>query len=296
MKILFRTMRYNWHYIFSKSNKIAVALFSVWGGVTLVTPTDIMLNCIDNVVLRIIVAVLILMVIYFAIVIGVTIYTKQRKQVKIFDLHSNHSLFVEYGDLFNSGDPNEEKNIAFAGNRCFDTIVDDDLIGSKKIHGMALKRIYEQGNRDSDTVSNEIQNNLSLHGYKYTDLKQKEKRSGNLRRYDVGSVAEINGLNNEQYFILGLTYFDNELRAHVEKIDYIKAIASLVKYISERSQGFSTYMPAIGTGGADAGSVNDLVVYIVKTIELFKDEIDCDIHIVVSDKEEKLGLMNLKML
>lgn len=134
------------------------------------------------------------------------------------------------------------------------------------------------------------------HGYKYTDLKQKEKRSGNLRRYDVGSVAEINGLNNEQYFILGLTYFDNELRAHVEKIDYIKAIASLVKYISERSQGFSTYMPVIGTGGADAGSVNDLVVYIVKTIELFKDEIDCDIHIVVSDKEEKLGLMNMKML
>ena len=65
MKILFRTMRYNWRYIFSKSNKIAVALFSVWGFVTLVTPTDIMLNCIDNVVLRIIVAVLILMVIYF---------------------------------------------------------------------------------------------------------------------------------------------------------------------------------------------------------------------------------------
>lgn len=53
MKILFRTMRYNWRYIFSKSNKIAVALFSVWGFVTLVTPTDIMLNCIDNVVLRI---------------------------------------------------------------------------------------------------------------------------------------------------------------------------------------------------------------------------------------------------
>lgn len=36
MKILFRTMRYNWRYIFSKSNKIAVVLFSVWGFVTLV--------------------------------------------------------------------------------------------------------------------------------------------------------------------------------------------------------------------------------------------------------------------
>lgn len=113
--------------------------------------------------------------------------------------------------------------------------MDDDLIGSTKIYGMALKRIYEQGSRGSDTVSNEIQNNLSLHGYKYIDLKQKEKRSGNLRRYDVGSIAEINGLNNEQYFILGLTHFNNELRAHVEKVDYVKAIASLVRYISERS-------------------------------------------------------------
>ena len=73
-------------------------------------------------------------------------------------------------------------------------------------------------------------------------------------------------------------------------------ISSLIKYIAERSQGFSTYMSVIGTGGADAGSVNDIVVYIVNIIELFKDEIDCDIHIIVSDKEEKLGLMNLKML
>lgn len=31
MKILFRTMRYNWRYIFSKSNKIAVAYF-LFGG------------------------------------------------------------------------------------------------------------------------------------------------------------------------------------------------------------------------------------------------------------------------
>ena len=113
MKILFRTMRYNCRYIFSQSNKIAVALFSFWGFVTLVTPTDTMLDCIDNVVLKIIIAVLILLGIYFAIVIVDTIYTSQRKQVKIFNLHSNHLLFVEYGDLFNSGDPNEKKHIAF---------------------------------------------------------------------------------------------------------------------------------------------------------------------------------------
>lgn len=80
MKKLFRTMKYNWRYIFITSNKIAIALFSVWGFVTLVTPTDNMLNCIDNVALRMIVAVAILMVIYFIVVIGVMIYTKHIKK------------------------------------------------------------------------------------------------------------------------------------------------------------------------------------------------------------------------
>ena len=37
-------------------------------------------------------------------------------------------------------------------------------------------------------------------------------------------------------------------------------------------------MPVIGTGGADVGSANDLAVYIVKTIELFKDKIDYVIY------------------
>ena len=55
-------------------------------------------------------------------------------------------------------------------------------------------------------------------------------------------------------------------------------------------------MPVIGTGGADVGSVSDLVVYIVKIIGTFKGKIDCNIHIIVSDKEGKLVLMNMKML
>lgn len=113
------------------------------------------------------------------------------------------------------------------------------------------------------------------------------------------ALSYLQNLAKSNFFFVKVkdeTRMTINLEDYKNDIDYIKAIASLVKYISERSQGFSTYMPVIGTGGADAGSVNDLVVYIVKTIELFKDEIDCDIHIVVSDKEEKLGLMNMKML
>lgn len=293
---MLKTMKYNLRYIFATSNKFATIFFSLWGFITLVTPTDGILDSIKNGVLRIIVAILILLIVYIIIFLAVTLYSKRKRIVKVSDLHSNHALFVEYGDLFNCGPSGERKNIAFAGNRCFDTAVDDDLVGSSKIHGIALKRIYENGERNHDTVNEEIQSNLMLHEYDKEMLTSKDKRSGNLARYEVGSVAEIKGLQNEQYFILGLTYFDKELRARVEKGDYIKAIGSLVKYISDRSQGFSTYMPVIGAGGADVGTVDDLIKYMIKTIELYRDEIDCDIHIVVSDDEKKLGLLNLKMI
>ena len=65
-----------------------------------------------------------------------------------------------------------------------------------------------------------------------------------------------------------MTSFDRELRAYVEKDEYIKAISSLIKYISNRSQGFPTYMPVIGTGGADVGSINVLIRFIIKTMKL----------------------------
>lgn len=293
---MLKAMKYNRRYIFSTSNKIATLVFSLWGFITLVTPTDGILDTIKNCFLRMVVAVLILMIIYVVIILAVSIYSKVKRNIKVFNLHSNHALYVEYGDLFTCGASDGRRNIAFAGNRCFDTIVDDDLVGSSKIHGIALNRIYENGERNHEIVNEEIQRNLAIHGYKKELLSQNDKRSGNLTRYEVGAVAEIKGLQNEQYFILGLTYFDRELRARVEKNDYINAIGSLVKYISDRSQGFPTYLPVIGTGGADAGTVNDLIVFMIKTIEMYKDEIDCDIHIVVSDKEDKLGLLNLKML
>jgi hypothetical protein len=289
-------MKYNWQYIFATSNKLGTIFFSIWGFITLVTPTDTLLDCIDKLAMRIFVAMSILICVYLLVVIGVSFYTMRKRNIKIFNLNSNHSLYVEYGDLFNRGEVNEEKNIAFAGNRCFDTIVDDDLVGTRKIHGIALNRIYQNGNRTPGDLNDEIQSNLSLHQYKSETLDLEEKRRGNLLRYEVGAVAEIKGLQNEKYFILGLTYFNKELRAQVEKEDYIRAIGSLIKYISNRSQGFPTYMPVIGTGGADVGTVNDLIVYMIKTIKLFKDRIDCDIHIVVSEKEEKIGLLNLKMI
>lgn len=284
----------NYKYIINVGYKCVTIVFSFISFFALLIPINTILNCINNVCLRIIVAILVLASIYLIIIFFVTWHLKKYRQVKLFDLHSNHSLYVEYGDIFLKNNTNEIKNIVFAGNRCFDTIVDDDLIGLKKIHGIALKRIYQYTSRDENAVSIEIQNNLDKHKYHYDVLDRSEKRKGNLKRYEVGAIAEIDGLNNERYFILGLTYFDNELRARVDKSDYIKAISSLMKFISDRSQGYSTYMPIIGTGGSDVDNTKELLAFLVKTIEMFKNIIDCDIHIVINEIEVSIGLLNLK--
>lgn len=296
MKKAIKAMKYNGKYIFATSNKIATIIFSVWGFITLITPTDATLDSIDLFVLRILVAAIILICIYLFVVVGVLLYVMRQRTIKVFNLNSNHSLYVEYGNLFEGGEINKKKNIVFAGNRCFDTIVDDDLIGTRKIHGMALDRIYENENRAPEDLNSEIQSNLALHGYQSEIIDLSEKRKGNLRRYEVGAVAEIKGRYNERYFILGLTYFDSELRAQVEKDEYIRAISALIKYISNRSQGFPTYMPVVGAGGSDVGEVNELLEYMIKTVKLFRNKLDCDIHIVISEKEENIGLLNLRMI
>ena len=61
---MLKTLRYNLRYILLTSNKIATIVFSLWGFITLVTPTDGILDAIKNGFLRIIVAALILIIIY----------------------------------------------------------------------------------------------------------------------------------------------------------------------------------------------------------------------------------------
>lgn len=288
-----KTFINNIKYILTTSLKIFTYFFTGISFLSLITPIDIFLSHINNNIFRFIVACSILLLIYLTIIIFVTLYAYRTKQVKVFDLNSNHSLYVEYGDLFENN-RNEQKNIAFAGNRCFDTIVDDDLVGSKKIHGMALNRLYA-AKKTSKSVSKEIQRDLSLHNYKCEKINKTKKRKGNLIRYEVGSVAEINGLDKERYFILGLTYFDSELRAQVKKEEYFTAIGKLLRYISKRSQGFPTYMPIIGSGGSDVGTPSELLTYLIEAISFYKDIINCDIHIVVYSKERNIGILNTKL-
>lgn len=118
-----------------------------------------------------------------------------KNRISVFEANNGHHVYVEYGDILDDNileDTSEKRNIVIAVNRCFDTMVDNDLVSNKSIHGIAFNKLYESRLYDSDTLNDCIQKDLiERQQLKPKDLQREEKRRGNLKRYDVGTVAEI---------------------------------------------------------------------------------------------------------
>ena len=80
------------------------------------------------------------------------------ERVTIFNAENNHHVYAEYGDLFaNNG---SSKNVVITANRCFDTIVDNDLISETTIHGLAINKICTNG-YTPEMLNDALQKNLS---------------------------------------------------------------------------------------------------------------------------------------
>lgn len=162
-------------------------------------------------------------------------------------------------------------------------MVDNDLVSNKSIHGIAFNKLYESRLYDSDTLNDCIQKDLiERQQLKPKDLQREEKRRGNLKRYDVGTVAEIKKSDVCKFFCLGLSYFDRDLTAHTSKDDYVLAMQKMIEYCYARSQGDAVIIPLIGAGLSKTKyGERAILEYLVKSLKLNKDLIVSDIYIVV---------------
>ena len=75
-----------------------------------------------------------------------------------------------------------------------------------------------------------------------------QKPEGNLRRFKVGTVAEVRKSQDLTYFFMGLSKLDSNLQASTTKSEYAVAIQRLIEFCNARSQGYPVVMPVIGTG------------------------------------------------
>lgn len=217
---------------------------------------------------------------------GCALYVYKKRRIEVVELNNGHHIYVQYGDVFSENEvlkPQERRSIVIPVNRCFDTLVDNDLVSSSTLHGIAMNKLYQENGFNMNTLGDAIKSNLNLQQVPYENLSIADKRKGNLKRFPAGTVAEIKISEQCTYFFLGLSKFDKNLKASTSEEEYVFAMMKLLQFCNERSQQFPVVMPLIGAGlSRTKKSEKDILTYIIGLVKMNKELINCDLAVMFS--------------
>lgn len=298
LKSMIKRIWLNKSSIYRKACAYVGIAFTLWGFVSLFSPLDGILDSSATLWCKLTIGLLVLIIvagISFVIASIVVLYTDANI---VFSSKTGHKVVVQYGDMYSPNiiekDYSERRNIVIAANRCFDTIVDDNLISHNTQHGHIMRELYCTNAYDEESLNAALQQSLSriqpeMH------LTKDNKPEGNLDRYACGTVAELMVSNTLTYFFLGLSKFDAHLAASTTKAEYVQALQNLIEFCNARSQGYPVILPLMGTGLSRANiSHEEALGYMVGALKMNIDIINCDFHIVVwKGMKDKVSIKNL---
>jgi len=241
---------------------------------------------------KILVSAFILIGIIIICFIGSLIYVMNRTKTKVMTSRNEHSVWLHYGDMYSPDivkkGYQDRINLVIPVNRCFDTIVDNDLVSENSNRGRAMRKLYDNGYNET-SLNLKLQQILTNRNYEPEQiLTVQDKRKGNLKRYPVGTVAELEVTDKLTYFLLGISKFDQNLKASTSRIEFVESVQKLIEFCDARSQGFPVVLPLLGTGLSRANiSRQEALDYLVSAFKMNENIINCDFHVVVwfDDKE-----------
>lgn len=247
--MMINRIKNNLHFIFNRFTFVVSIVFALLSGIQMFIDWDnIGIDDIKNkiaVLLGILMICAIISIVWGMVFANkITIYSKDDVEIE-----------VRYGDLMKIAFPKKKKNdkiVVIAVNRCFDMVVSQDLIYEGSVHGQFIKRYVHNESERAGLEAN-IKKSLSDFGYKPVRLKRSDKRYGNLDRYPLGSIARINGENGVTFFLLALTEFDKDCKAHCNKHQYVECMLKLFEYYDSHGQGMEMFLYPMGTGMARTG-------------------------------------------
>lgn len=151
------------------------------------------------------------------------------------------------GDIFDyCFKRNSEKNIIMIPvNTNFDVHVStklemNPLVSSETLHGQWVQRC-----RNSGFSEKQIQNKIQ------TFLKKQHNEEFLNGAYQIGTIVPFDTKRGITYLI-AISQFDENNNAHSNKEDMEKAIKKLIEFYDHNGQGYSLYIPLIGTGRSRA--------------------------------------------
>lgn len=171
--------------------------------------------------------------------------------------HGKNRITVIEGDLFKFGFDNrgKDKNIVVIPvNTSFETHVTRKFEGEPKpivsatsIHGQWLTRAEQSGLKDLD---NRIQKSLDLDGTKPSSTS--ESNNTKTECYPIGTIAVIED-KNCIYYLIAISQFNQNNNAQSSAEDIGNSVKKLIEYHNSHGQGYSMYLPLLGTGLSRAG-------------------------------------------
>lgn len=215
--------------------------------------------------------------------------------------NGNNTLSVIAGDLFKYGFENRAKLkniVVIPVNSSFETHLstklEDDklpLVSENTIHGQWLLRWIKSGKTISE-LDERITKNINIQKLKPTHTSITS--NGKQDCYDLGAIVSIE-TEKAVYYLDAISDFDenNNAQSAAQKIE--KCLEKLIDFYDKFGQGYSLYLPLMGTGRSRANlSHQESFDLIVNTFLNNKHKIQGHIGIVIEPNVFERININLK--
>ena len=273
-------------YIAKKATKWTSGIYALLGFIGLFTSYDEIIPEDKSVFCRILIGFAVLAGVWLLFFILNALLTIKKERFEIIKSNNGHSLYVQYGDIFNKKEvftPEKPRNIVIPVNRCFDMHLDNQIVSAETLHGKMLKRLYASRVYTEGSLNLILEEKLKSTKFEQVTLQEKPK--GKQKRYPVGTCVKIPGIKNENYLLVALSSFDEDEHARTTMAEYSVALQKMIESCNEESQGYPIVVPIVGAGlSRIKKNQYDILRYMISMFRINKEEINSDIHIVVHEK------------
>lgn len=201
-------------YILKKASSVTVSIYALLGFVRMFVALEGFFERGTPFLQKIVVSSLILLAVWLVCLIGVGVFVSIKRKKKLFDGQNGKAVYVMHGDLFsekNVRKSDTRRNICFAINRCFDTIVNNQLIASASVHGAALNRLYSENIFTPATLNAVIQKNDISFGQRTTFGASYATLAANRQKFSGKEDQSTIGSSTLQFFDFGARMHDSRL-------------------------------------------------------------------------------------
>ena len=116
-----------------------------------------------------------------------------------------------------------------------------------------------------------------------------EKKLGKLKRYPLGTIAEIKGSNNTIFYLTALTWLDENLKAHCDRYEYFRCLQCLIDHYDTYGHIAPIYIPTMGCGLARVDlNLCEAVEAMLTIWKINSEKMQGDVNIIVYEKQKNV--------